>query len=469
MLIVGAEIEGRADQRVRVIDGIITDVGTRRDCKGRSDELVLDAAGGAVIPGIHDHHVHLRATAAEEASVRLGPPDVTDRMGFEGRLREAAAKAVPAAWVRGVGYHERVAGPLDRNRLDEVVPSCPVRIQHRTGSLWILNSRALAEIDAERHHLPGLERDDHGCLTGRLWRLDAWLGSIVPRVPVDLAGLSRQAAAMGITGFTDATPDRGADDLDNFERLLGSRKMLQRLTLMASHDLAWPVGARVQRGPVKLVLDDSDLPDVDDLASAIRSAHEHGCPVAVHCVTAEQLVVLIGALQRAGSRAGDRIEHAAVVPPALVGDLRALGVTVVVQPAFVFERGDDYLREVDAEEQQWLYPCASLLASGVPVAASSDAPYSGLDPWAAMRAAAQRMTRCGCVLNGPEKVGADVALRMFLGSASWPARPRRVAPGQAADLCVLRAPLADVLSDPAKEAVAATVIGGEVVFCDARV
>ena len=118
--------------------GVITQSAPRR----AGADVVVDAAGGAVLPGLHDHHVHLLALAAARQSIRLGPPDVGDRAAFDAALRAAAAGGT--GWLRGIGYHESVAGPLDRDRLDALVPGRPVRVQHRSGAMWVLNSRALA-------------------------------------------------------------------------------------------------------------------------------------------------------------------------------------------------------------------------------------------------------------------------------------------------------------------------------------
>ena len=63
-------------------------------------------------------------------------------------------------------------------------------------------------------------------------------------------------------------------------------------------------------------------------------------------MTDSQLVVTIAALREAGGHPGDRIEHAAVVPDDCIADLAELGVTVVTQPNFVAERGDEYRAEV---------------------------------------------------------------------------------------------------------------------------
>lgn len=69
-------------------------------------EDVWDAHGGALLPGLHDHHIHLAALAASRASIICGPPDVTTEEELEHRV----ASAPTAGWIRGVGYHESVAG-----------------------------------------------------------------------------------------------------------------------------------------------------------------------------------------------------------------------------------------------------------------------------------------------------------------------------------------------------------------------
>ena len=105
-------------------------------------EAYFDAKGYALIPGLHDHHIHLNATAAAMNSVRCGPPEVVTKA----QLIEAVNRE-GKNWLRGVGYHHSVAGEIDRAWLDKYGPNCPIRIQHRSGRLWILNSLAMAELD----------------------------------------------------------------------------------------------------------------------------------------------------------------------------------------------------------------------------------------------------------------------------------------------------------------------------------
>src|SRR6185437_13893930 len=131
-------------QRALLLDGTATDIRVEErivevgDLKPHNGEQVFDAAGQTVIPGLHDHHVHLRSAAAALTSVRVGPGEVRSRDALRAVLAQAAVG--DDGWIRAVGYHEPVAGPLDRAVLDEVSPNVPVRVQHRSGVLWTLNS-----------------------------------------------------------------------------------------------------------------------------------------------------------------------------------------------------------------------------------------------------------------------------------------------------------------------------------------
>jgi predicted amidohydrolase YtcJ len=407
---------------------------------------------GALLPGLHDHHLHLRALAAARASVAAGPPDVRTAGDLAARLRAADADLPPGAWLRAVGYHESVAGSLDRQVLDRLLPNRPVRVQHRTGALWMVNSAAVARLDLDGCELSGVERDQAGRPIERLWRMDRWVADRVPAAAGDLATVSSRAAALGVTGFTDATPGVTADDLAS----LAGAGVAQRLHCMAPAEVGPPPA--ITLGPVKILLDDATLPPLDDLADRIRSAHAARRPAAVHCVTRVQLVLTLSALDAAGRLPGDRIEHAAVVPAESLPDLR--GLMVVTQPHFVAERGEQYARDVPPEDLPDLWRLRSLTAAGVAVAGGSDAPFGGEDVWHAMRAAVRRPP----LFRPEEAVSPARALSLFLGEPAAPGRQRLVVPGRPADLALLRAGPLEALDSLASDMVAATFVGGEVIY-----
>lgn len=420
-------------RRATLLDGTVADlrVGDTIEQVAESlqpepGERVFDAAFGTVIPGLHDHHLHVYSAAAEHDSVRVGPAEVADEAALAGVLTSAVAGG--DGWIRAVGYHEAVAGPLDRRALDRLVPDVPVRVQHRSGVLWTLNSPGLAALGLGDHP------------DGRLRSADRTWSDALERRPAAIAEFSARLAGYGVTGVTDATPDLQPGDRPT--------EMRQRVHYLA---------------PGKRILHDDGL-DLDALTAWIAQRHQAGEPVAVHCVTSAQLVVTIAALRAAGSHPADRIEHAAMVPQDCIADLVALGITVVTQPNFVAERGDQYRADVPAAEQDQLWRLATLLAADVPVALSTDAPFGAPDPWAAMRAAVHRRTPHGVVLNPVERISGRRALALFLGSAEDPARPRRIAPGEPGDLCLLAGSPQRVVDALDADLVAATIVGGVVVF-----
>lgn len=428
-------------QRAVLLDGRTVDIRLGRRLEAVADRLepthgedVFDAAGGTVVPGLHDHHVHLRSAAAALTSVRVGPGEVRSRDALRAVLAQAAVGE--DGWIRAVGYHEAVAGPLDRTVLDEVSPNVPVRVQHRSGVLWTLNSAGLTAVGLPGHP-DGRLRSADPSWTHSLQRSDAGLGEV-----------SRRLSAFGVTGVTDATPNLTVEDVMDFAEARRHGDLRQRVEILA---------------PAKRILHDDDL-NLDALADWIAARHRQGGIVALHCVTAMQLVVTIAALRQAGARAGDRIEHGAVIPDDCLSDLRDLGVLVVTQPNFVAERGDQYSTDVPVDEHCQLWRVALLRGAQIPVALSTDMPFGDADPWAAMRAAVHRRTPAGRVLGAEESIDAATALGMFLGTPQKPAVPRELAVGTPADLCVLSAPPRDALAALDASLVAATVYDGAMVY-----
>lgn len=439
LLIANAEVEGVAGLDVRCRDGVIAEVGG--GLRPSPSEQRLDADGGALLPGLHDHHIHLLALAATARSVACGPPTVTNREA----LREALRQAPGSGWIRGVGYHESVAGLLDRRTLDQLEAERPVRIQHRSGKMWLLNSAAVRAL--------GVDAPD-----GQLFRSDARVRERLPEaagVLSALADVSQRLASYGVTGVTDATPSNNTETLALYRRA-GLRQRLQ-----AMGDESLPAG------PLKILLDDAALPSFDTFCQRIERAHRRGRPVAVHCVTRTELVFTLSALGDVGTQRGDRIEHAAVADAAALALLRqARGerdhLTVVTQPNFIAERGDAYRRDVPAEDQPYLYRGRGFLAADVPLGGGTDAPFGDPDPWRAMHAAVHRRTPSGTLLGPKEKLTPEEALALFTTPLEDPGgQPRQVVVGAAADLVLMNAPWQQVRRRLSAKDVAATIIGGQ--------
>jgi len=140
----------------------------------------FDANGGAIVPGLHDHHIHLNATAAAMASVPCGPPNVTNSTDLKDALNRPGK-----GWLRGVGYHHS-------------------GIQHRSGRLWILNSLALDAL--------GISSPTNGRLHDR--DLSIRKTQLFP----DLKPLIQRLLSYGITGVTDVTPSNSIAEFENYMR-----------------------------------------------------------------------------------------------------------------------------------------------------------------------------------------------------------------------------------------------------------
>lgn len=458
LLIRGAEVSAGSRTDVLIRGGIVEAVGPGLPATGFP---VLDADGGALLPGLHDHHLHLHALAADTNSVRCGPPQVHTAAD----LARALATAPGDGWIRGVGYVETVAGVLDSAGLDTMCRGRPVRIQHRSGALWMLNSAAARRTGLDTATEPGVERDESGRATGRVWRADIWLRSRLPDTgPPDLGDTGTRLARYGITGITDASPDLPADSLAGLIEARRTGALPQRLNLLGV-PLGRTGGPEITTGAYKIVLADSGLPDIDTLVATTARAHALGRPVAVHCVSREALLILLAAFGETGAVPGDRIEHGALIPAESIGTLRRLGITVVTQPGFLADRGDDYLRRVDPVDLPDLYRCRSLTEGGVGLALSSDAPYGPLDPWQVIAAAVDRRAPDGAVVGATETLRAASALGRYLAPLHDPGgRARAVAAGSPADLVLLDRPLERMLIAPTADAVRATLVQGRTVF-----
>ncbi|GAA4821131.1 amidohydrolase family protein [Nocardioides caeni] len=437
LLIRGALVDGvrldcrAADGRiVALAPGLTTDPGDR----------ILEARGGALLPGLQDHHVHVLAAAATRVSLDLaGGPLPTPIEGSD------AADAADRGWLRVVGLGD---DDVTRADLDAVWPSRPVRAQHRSGALWVLNSAATAELT---EHLTDEERR-----TGRLWRERGRVAGAAERLTLvaQLAHLGRELAGWGVTGLTDATPDLDAATLEFVRSSVPQR--------------VWSLGAVATDLPRKVVVTDHDDDTWERLRTGVLAARDEGRAVALHAVSRTALALAVAVLGEVGVVPGDRVEHAAVCDDATADRLAELGVVVVTQPSIPARRGRALLEAVDPEDRPWLWRMGGLRARGVDVVLSSDAPYGDPNPWTSIALSSGGLPEAGSPWLADETWDARSALGSYLTAPALPAGPeRRVGVGAPADLCLLDGPLDEVLARVAgggtTAPVRATVIGGRLV------
>jgi predicted amidohydrolase YtcJ len=105
----------------------------------------------------------------------------------------------------------------------------------------------------------------------------------------------------------------------------------------------------------------------------------------------ERVVEALGVV--AVARCAHRLEHVEMVTADQASKLGAWGVIASMQPNFdALWGGSDamYARRLGVDRAGTLNPFALLASQGVALAFGSDAPVTGFDPWATVRAAARR-------------------------------------------------------------------------------
>ncbi|HME74493.1 MAG TPA: amidohydrolase [Mycobacterium sp.] len=142
-------------------------------------------------------------------------------------------------------------------------------------------------------------------------------------------------------------------------------------------------------------------PDV--ITAHVRACSEAGVTAGFHVIGDAAVSAVVDAFERvvddlgvvAVARCGHRLEHLEMVTADQAAKLGAWGVMASMQPNFdALWGGDDgmYARRLGVGRAGVLNPFALLASQGVALAFGSDAPVTGLDPWATIRAATNHHT-----------------------------------------------------------------------------
>jgi predicted amidohydrolase YtcJ len=203
-------------QAVAIRKGVLVavgDVATVDALKGAGTKVV-DLKGAAVLPGLHDHHVH--AIGSGESALRCSFPQGSNAQVIRDTLKACVAKKKPGEWISGGQWDAASLGdtPLDRAFLDEVSPDNPVALNDISMHAVWLNTAAvkLAKITKDSQPPPGgvIERRADGEPTGVLREsARALMGGLMPPPTVEqqaegLKWSQNEMLKYGVTSFTDA-------------------------------------------------------------------------------------------------------------------------------------------------------------------------------------------------------------------------------------------------------------------------
>ena len=202
-------------EAMAIREGVIVAVGdtaTVSPLRGASTETI-DLAGAAVLPGLHDMHVHPQGGGGGDEQCQF--PQGSSLEIVQSTLADCVAERSPGEWITGGQWDSASIGaPPHRSMLDAVAPANPVVLTDISGHSAWANSAALeiAGITAGTPNPQGgvIERDTEGTATGVLRESAA--GLVRARVPPPAPGQALNSLryslnlmlSYGITTFTDA-------------------------------------------------------------------------------------------------------------------------------------------------------------------------------------------------------------------------------------------------------------------------
>ncbi len=437
----GAVFDGEqfrpAGTRVRVRAGRIAAVGPDLPA-GPAD--VVDLAGGTLLPGFIDAHVH--PVFAGDQLRRCDLTGVTTRTGYLDIIA-AYVRANPGdGWITGGGWSMEAfpGGVPTAADLDAIVADRPVYLPNRDGHGAWVNSAALrlAGIDsATLDPADGrIERDTAGAPVGMLQEGATSLVArlLPPAGDADwyealLAGQER-LLSFGITGWQDAIVGhlhgsgdplpaylRAAQDGSLLANVVGALwwdrdRGLEQLPELLDRRGAGKEG-RFRPASVKMMLDgvaenhtaamlepylDSagchtdvnglDFIDPGQLPEYVTVLDREGFQVHFHALGDRAVRIALDAVaaaRRANGDTGNRhhLAHLQVVHPDDITRFAQVSATANIQPLWAaHEPQMDELTIPFLGERRagWQYPFRSLAAAGARLCAGSDWPVSSPDP-----------------------------------------------------------------------------------------
>jgi predicted amidohydrolase YtcJ len=493
-------------------DGRILAAGAR-SALARPGVREVDLAGRTLIPGFNDAHVHvtwLGMLLTQQVDVRIHVAPTIP--AIIGRLAERAGTLPDGGWVEGVGYNEALLPEgrhLTRADLDRASERHPIAVTRTCGHILAANSLALrlAGIDAATPDPPGgvIVRDASGEPTGVLQETAmALVGRLFPEpdgptVEAAIQAANRHQLRMGITSATD--PDVLPGQLAAY-RALDARGALEvRMNLLAGRrvgDTRYPLPERylsdmLRIDSVKFFADGGmtsataaiSTPyrevgttgvmiwDGEELADSMWEAHAAGLRIATHANgdrAIEQVLQTYELLAQRAPGQRHRIEHLALPTDDHLRRCAALGVMAATQTVFLPAMGATFRRYMPERYIPRAYGVRAMLAAGLTVALSTDAPVVPDDnPLLGLKAAIDRHDHVGAPLGAEQAIRPDEALWAYTQAGAIlsgdESNRGSITPGKWADLVVLSGdPLATPPERLLELRVEQTYVGGRLAY-----
>lgn len=495
----------------------ITAVGSSAEIRklSRPATRVVDAAGGLVVPGFIDSHVHFMDGGFGLTSVQLR--DAKTREEFVARIKGHAATMPPGAWMlEGNWDHQNWGGELPRRDwIDSVTGATPVLIQRLDGHMSLANSAALraAGVTRATKDVEGGEivRDDRGEPTGIFKDNAAGLiGRVVPdplpaQEDAALDAAMTHVAEQGVTSVHNMGSWRNLAAFERAHRANRLRTRIYAAVPLASWERLRDTVAKRGRGDewlriggLKGFVDGSlgshtaamlqpftDAPrdsgffvtPESELYAWTKAADAAGLHVIIHAIGDRANRTLLDIYERVQRENGARdrrfrIEHAQHLDAREIPRFARLGVIPSMQPYHAIDDGRWAEKLIGAERAKGTYAFRSLLDAGARLAFGSDWFVAPPTPLEGIYAAVTRRTLDGARSDGwvPEqKISVEDALRAYTVGAAYAEYAERdkgvLAPGMLADVVLIDRDLTRIAPESIRDArVLLTVVGGRIVY-----
>lgn len=401
--------------------------------EGRGTEVV-DLAGGALLPGFQDAHIHAVAGGLQQLGCDLEGVHTLD--DYRDRIARHAAAHPEDEWLEGAGWYGDVfvGGYPHREELDRIAPNrAVVMVSHDAHGVWA-SSEALRRAGIDEHTPDPrggrILRDADGLPTGMLIESAADLVTgLLPapdegRLTKALLVAQRYLHSVGVTAWQDAAVGSALAIPDTFETYRAAASSGQ-LTARVTGALWWDRDAGLDQldllrerrraatdgtfraTAVKIMQDgvcenltaavlhpyrgqgeDTGLSFIDpqELQRIVARLDAELFDIHLHAVGDRAVRECLDAVASCGARTGDRrhqIAHIDLIDPSDVHRMSALGVIANVQPLWAREDRvlvDTKLPYLTPAQQEHHFAFDALRRAGVQLAFGSDWPVSSPDP-----------------------------------------------------------------------------------------
>ncbi|MEM8876673.1 MAG: amidohydrolase [Pseudomonadota bacterium] len=483
---------------VAIENGLIKEVGSDADVLRlkETETRLIDLAGQRVIPGLIDSHTHIIRQGNNFAmELRWDHvPSLADGL----RMLKVQAQRTPAGqWIRVVGgwsadqFAEKRLPTLDE--INAVAPEVPVYVLHLYDRAW-LNKAALRALGIDGHFYEPfvsgrLERDDDGNPTGlALARPNAQplyaLLDMAPKLDFEqqvtstkhyfraLNGLGLTSALDCAGGFLNYPDDygiiaelnkRGEQTVRIGYQLFAQRPLFELDDFKRWNDIVKPdqgddylkcVGAGEMLVASAYDFEDFSYPRPElsrrmegDLTPVLEFLFENRWPIRFHCTYEESAHRLLRVVEEVGRDRGlDELnwifDHGETASEATMEWVARLGGGISYQNRIAFQ-ATAYRERYGEAALHDVMPVKKMMASGVPLAAGTDATrVSSYNPWLAIHWAVSGKGRGGDVIwQAANRLSREDALRHWTAAGAWFSREEgkkgQIKAGQFADLAVL--------------------------------